>query len=213
MYLNNTKRLASISYLKKFIALPLICLLLPSCALWNSELDDTERARVGNAEPVLAASKSEQVAKQVSCAIEANAPQINVMTASLQNLLEQAHNDQAETITLPVEMMFSLYYGLMVPGHSAEVGKEFSLIYSAKANTQSPTLNKQIDYSVFSTSNLNEGNRCFVPQANMALYRVLMYADQMSVAQWHELRKQSPKLYSELLHLKFSLRAEDESGV
>ena len=194
---------------KKVTVALLSCLLLQSCALF-SNTDDYAGAK--NKSPAIQHTKlsvkdASQI-KRISCAINEQSEHYEATATNLGDILNAAHTKlehRSTDVDLPVEMMFSLFHGLMVPGHSWQVGKEFSMVFRAQNTGLSPTLNKTIDYSVFTTSALNNGNRCVIPPRNIALYRVLMYSNHLDENQWHLLRKHFRVLYSELLHLRFLL--------
>lgn len=192
---------------KKVTVALLSCLLLQSCALF-SNTDDYASAKNKSSvtEHKNMPVKDGSQMKRMSCTISEQSDHYKATANNLGDILNAAHArlDKLGTdVDLPVEMMFSLFHGLMVPGHNREVGKEFSMIFRAQNTGFSPTLNKTIDYTVFATSALNNGNRCVIPPRNIALYRVLMYSNHLDENQWHLLRKHFRVLYSELLHLRF----------
>lgn len=94
-------------------------------------------------------------------------------TSALEN---SGENSSTKLIT---EMLYSLDGGVMMPVHSREVGKEFSMIYTAEATAQSPTIGNTLDYSLFAVND----SVCSLTQTEMRAYRQLAYFLSLSAEQ------------------------------
>jgi len=114
------------------------------------------------------------------------------------------HAEQKEY--LPIEMLFSLYYGLLVPNHSAEVGTEFRQIFAAKQKNESPTLAKTVDYTLFNLKHLHESDSCYLGPKKAALFRLLIYSEMMNQSQWQHVQSEHTPLFKALMKLNAQLR-------
>jgi len=99
-------------------------------------------------------------------------------------------NKGTAPLKLAQEMIYSLSIGMMLPTHSREVGKEFSMIYKADGTALSPTLNSELEYSKFSI----DSKVCKLDRKEARAVRILAYINAMNTDLFTELFALNPEL-------------------
>lgn len=128
--------------------------------------------------------------------------------SALNTSFELAHNQKAQyphTTALQIEMLFSLFHQLMVPNHSAEIGKEFTLLYQAEKVSYSSSLNRIVDYRLFHAAN-NLNLKCDVNRQRMLL-QVTQYFNLLDLHSRVLLRTYCPQLAHQLASLSMQVVA------
>lgn len=121
--------------------------------------------------------------------------------------ISQGHklNKGSSPLKLAQEMLYSLSIGMMLPVHSREVGKEFSMIYKAEGTAISPTLNSKLEYGDFSINS----KICELEKNEARVVRLLAYINAMNA----DLLLELFALHPELAKVSQSLVANSKSSI